>query len=178
MVWKPLCLDPSDGVFGRSDLAALCGCHTLNVCGCCCCLVRRDSLYLQDCLRGGHLSSAAWFDLVFNAFSFELLCFSSPVTFRVEAVLLLLALVLAPRHCTATIRAIPRHGSLPMLHTVIDVVCVVLCLVYGTESIDWDSWCCSWDCCCLYVAMQGQQPSPHAQPLKPIILCSKGCLHP
>ena len=27
-----LCLDPSDGVFGRFDLAALCGCHTLNVC--------------------------------------------------------------------------------------------------------------------------------------------------
>ena len=31
----PLCLDPSDGVFGRFDLAALCGCHTLNVCCCC-----------------------------------------------------------------------------------------------------------------------------------------------
>ena len=25
-------LAPSDGVFGRFDLAALCGCHTLNVC--------------------------------------------------------------------------------------------------------------------------------------------------
>ena len=37
VVWKPLCLDPSDGVFGRFDLAALCGCHTLNVCCCCCC---------------------------------------------------------------------------------------------------------------------------------------------
>ena len=35
VVWKPLCLDPSDGVFGRFDLAALCGCHTLNVCCCC-----------------------------------------------------------------------------------------------------------------------------------------------
>ena len=34
VVWKPLCLDPSDGVFGRFDLAALCGCHTLNVCCC------------------------------------------------------------------------------------------------------------------------------------------------
>ena len=32
MVWNPLCLDPSDGVVGRFDLAALCGCHTLNVC--------------------------------------------------------------------------------------------------------------------------------------------------
>ena len=32
-VWT---LDPSDGVFGRFDLAALCGCHTLNVCCCCC----------------------------------------------------------------------------------------------------------------------------------------------
>ena len=32
VVWKPLCLDPSDGVFGRFDLAALGGCHTLNVC--------------------------------------------------------------------------------------------------------------------------------------------------
>ena len=32
VVWNPLFLDPSDGVFGRFDLAALCGCHTLNVC--------------------------------------------------------------------------------------------------------------------------------------------------
>ena len=32
VVSNPLCLDPSDGVFGRFDLAALCGCHTLNVC--------------------------------------------------------------------------------------------------------------------------------------------------
>ena len=30
MVWIPLFLDPSDGVFGRFDLAALCGCRTLN----------------------------------------------------------------------------------------------------------------------------------------------------
>ena len=36
VVWKPLCLDPSDGVFGHFGLAALCGCHTLNVCCCCC----------------------------------------------------------------------------------------------------------------------------------------------
>ena len=28
-------LDPSDGVFGRFDLAALGGCHTLNVCYVC-----------------------------------------------------------------------------------------------------------------------------------------------
>ena len=28
----PLFLDPSDGVFGRFDLAALCGCRTLNFC--------------------------------------------------------------------------------------------------------------------------------------------------
>ena len=28
VVWKPLCLDPPDGVFGRFDLAALRGCHT------------------------------------------------------------------------------------------------------------------------------------------------------
>jgi len=32
VVWKPLCLDPSDGVFDRFDLAALCGCHTFNLC--------------------------------------------------------------------------------------------------------------------------------------------------
>ena len=32
VVWNPLFLDPSDGVFGRFDLAALCGCHTLGVC--------------------------------------------------------------------------------------------------------------------------------------------------
>ena len=32
VVWNPLFLDPSDGVFGRFDLAALCGCCTLNVC--------------------------------------------------------------------------------------------------------------------------------------------------
>ena len=28
VISKPLCLDPSDGVFGRFDLAALCGCRT------------------------------------------------------------------------------------------------------------------------------------------------------
>jgi hypothetical protein len=28
----PSILVPSDGVFGRFDLVALCGCHTLNVC--------------------------------------------------------------------------------------------------------------------------------------------------
>jgi hypothetical protein len=28
----PSVLVPSDGVFGRFDLVALCGCHTLNVC--------------------------------------------------------------------------------------------------------------------------------------------------
>ena len=32
VVWDPLCLDPSDGVFGRFDLGALCGCHILHVC--------------------------------------------------------------------------------------------------------------------------------------------------
>ena len=31
-MWHPLFLDPSDGVFGRFDLAALCGCRTLNSC--------------------------------------------------------------------------------------------------------------------------------------------------
>ena len=31
-IWIPLFLDPSDGVFGRFDLAALCGCRTLNFC--------------------------------------------------------------------------------------------------------------------------------------------------
>ena len=45
VVWKPLCLDPSDGVFGRFDLAALCSCHTLNVC--CCCFV----LVLRGCMK-------------------------------------------------------------------------------------------------------------------------------
>ena len=30
VVWIPLFLDPSDGAFGRFDLAALCGCRTLN----------------------------------------------------------------------------------------------------------------------------------------------------
>ena len=30
---ESIVLDPSDGVFGRFDLAlALCGCHTLHVC--------------------------------------------------------------------------------------------------------------------------------------------------
>ena len=28
---RSMFLDPSDGVFGRFDLAALCSCHTLNV---------------------------------------------------------------------------------------------------------------------------------------------------
>ena len=32
VVWKSLCLDPSDGVFGCFNVAALRGCHTLNVC--------------------------------------------------------------------------------------------------------------------------------------------------
>ena len=32
VVWIPLFLDPSAGVFGRFDLAALCGCRTLNFC--------------------------------------------------------------------------------------------------------------------------------------------------
>ena len=32
VVWIPLFLDPSDGAFGRFDLAALCGCGTLNFC--------------------------------------------------------------------------------------------------------------------------------------------------
>jgi hypothetical protein len=31
-VVAPSVLVPSDGVFGRFDLVALCGCHTLNVC--------------------------------------------------------------------------------------------------------------------------------------------------
>ena len=32
VVEPPLCLDPSDGVFGQFDLAAFCACHTLNFC--------------------------------------------------------------------------------------------------------------------------------------------------
>ena len=32
VVWIPLFLDPSDGAFGRFDLAALCGCRTLHFC--------------------------------------------------------------------------------------------------------------------------------------------------
>jgi hypothetical protein len=39
----PSVLDPSDGVFGRFDLVALCGCHTLNVCLFVC---------IQEVLRG------------------------------------------------------------------------------------------------------------------------------
>ena len=38
VVWHPLFLDPSDGVFGRFDLAALCGCRTFNFCLFVCCL--------------------------------------------------------------------------------------------------------------------------------------------
>ena len=45
-------VDPSDGVFGRFDLAALCGCHTLKVCCCCCSWVVHwsgfDSARLHD----------------------------------------------------------------------------------------------------------------------------------
>ena len=40
-------LDPSDGVFGRFDLAALCGCHTLNVC-CCCTVAGVPAIALID----------------------------------------------------------------------------------------------------------------------------------
>jgi hypothetical protein len=32
MGYSAICFVPSDGVFGRFDLVALCGCHTLNVC--------------------------------------------------------------------------------------------------------------------------------------------------
>ena len=32
VVWIPLFVDPSDGAFGRFDLAALCGCRTFNFC--------------------------------------------------------------------------------------------------------------------------------------------------
>ena len=38
-----LLLDPSDGVFGRFDLAALCGCLTLTVC-----------LFVMQVTCGGH----------------------------------------------------------------------------------------------------------------------------
>ena len=37
-------LDPSGGVFGRFNLAALCGCHTLNAC------------YVMLCLSTHHLA--------------------------------------------------------------------------------------------------------------------------
>ena len=37
VVWIPLFLDPSDGAFGRFDLAALCGCRTLNFLFVCLC---------------------------------------------------------------------------------------------------------------------------------------------
>ena len=36
VVWNPLCLDPSEDVFGRFDLAALCGCNTLMFVMLCC----------------------------------------------------------------------------------------------------------------------------------------------
>ena len=48
VVWKPLCLDPSDGVFGRFDLAALGGCHTLNFCCCLRCGNRQGLLGRTD----------------------------------------------------------------------------------------------------------------------------------
>ena len=44
VVWIPLFLDPSDGAFGRFDLAALCGCRTLNFC-----------LFVQVATVVGHL---------------------------------------------------------------------------------------------------------------------------
>ena len=44
-----LFLDPSDGVFGRFDLAALCGCRTLNFCFVC----------LFDCVGGIHRAKRA-----------------------------------------------------------------------------------------------------------------------
>ena len=43
VVWIPLFLDPSDGAFGRFDLAALCGCRTLNFCLFVCLKVHRLS---------------------------------------------------------------------------------------------------------------------------------------
>ena len=58
VVWIPLFLDPSDGVFGRFDLAALCGCRTLNFCLFCLFLIMGSVLpgYMfryQYCLVGG-----------------------------------------------------------------------------------------------------------------------------
>ena len=47
VVWIPLFLDPSDGVFGRFDLAALCGCRTLNFCLFVCLLLRHSLLMDQ-----------------------------------------------------------------------------------------------------------------------------------
>ena len=47
VVWIPLFLDPSDGAFGRFDLAALCGCRTLNFCLFVCLLWREQEELIE-----------------------------------------------------------------------------------------------------------------------------------
>ena len=65
VVWKPLCLNPSDGVFGRFDLAALCGRHTLNVCCCCCCICAWVSLLVGglDFIVFGSIPARQYLDM-------------------------------------------------------------------------------------------------------------------
>ena len=48
VVWIPLFLDPSAGAFGRFDLAALCGCRTLNFCLFVCLLLMEHYVHVQE----------------------------------------------------------------------------------------------------------------------------------
>jgi hypothetical protein len=51
-VVAPSVLVRSDGVFGRFDLVALCGCHTLNVCLFVCLFVGGWPIPVPFCLLG------------------------------------------------------------------------------------------------------------------------------
>ena len=58
MVWNPLFLDPSDGVFGRFDLAALCGCRTFEEVPLFVCLYKQ--LVLFECQPAGKANVKVW----------------------------------------------------------------------------------------------------------------------
>ena len=77
VVWIPLFLDPSDGAFGRFDLAALCGCRTLNFC----LFVLLFAVSVVGCLLGYSSCLVVWIPLfldpsagAFGRFDLAALC--------------------------------------------------------------------------------------------------------
>ena len=60
VVWIPLFLDPSAGAFGRFDLAALCGCRTLNFCLFVCLIQSQIVLVLVGGVESTAFGSMRW----------------------------------------------------------------------------------------------------------------------